>query len=95
MARLGEVECLGKTRDVSIGGLGVAIQGVQPSPGDAIRVEVVFEGEVRGFRGRVVHSHPMAWGSLLGVRCEGGDAGLEEFLARRYTPGSEALGSVT
>lgn len=95
MARVGEAECLGKTRDVSLGGLGVAVRDVRPAPGEAIRLDVVFDGEVLAILGRVVHSHPRPWGSLLGIRREGGDAAIEEFLAARYASGSEALGMVT
>ncbi len=95
MARMGQVESLGKTRDLSLGGLGVAIQGMRPAPGDVIHLDVVFEGGVQEIRGRVVHSQPKAWGSLVGVRREGEDAAVEAFLARRYGSDPAPLGRVT
>ncbi len=84
VARWGEEECLGKTRDVSLRGLGVALKGAVARIGDPVSVDVVFEGEVVEFRGRVAHSRPEPWGSLAGVLCDEDDPQRAEFLHRRY-----------
>ena len=91
---VGNDEYLGKTRDISSRGLCVAVKGVCPSTDRRITVDVVFEGEIRGFEGQVVYALPKPWGSQIGIQCEAGSSGTRDFLARRYGWPSEGLGSV-
>jgi hypothetical protein len=95
LAQLREDEYLGKTRDLSCNGAGVALQGVCANPGETIRLQLVLGQTVLGLGGRVVHSRPTRWGSVVGIRREVADRELEEFLGRHYTSDAEGLGSVT
>ena len=95
VARVADEECLGKTRDVSLGGLGAVLHGLHPTPGEAIAVDILFEGEVREFRGEVVHSAPCREGSRVGIRLGRSVLPLRRFLEARYGEGSGGLGSVT
>lgn len=95
LARLGEDEFLGKTRDLSCNGVGVALQGACAEPGEPIQFQLVFGGAVLGLRGRVVHGRPTPWGSVVGVRREAADPQLEELLGRHYVSDADGLGSVT
>lgn len=93
LARVGSGEHLGKSRDVSLGGLGLALKGAHPRGGEAVDVDVVFDTEVVTFRGRVAYSVPHPWGSLVGVALDGAPGGVREFLSRRYSP-ALGMGSV-
>ena len=64
--RFGADEYLGKTRDLSLGGMQLAVLGGTSRAGDAMRIDVVFERGVIEFRGRVVNALPKPWGSLMG-----------------------------
>jgi len=94
-ARFGEAECLGKTRDLSLGGLGAVLHGVSPAPGDPIEVDVLFEGEVREFHGEVVHAAPRDGGTRVGVRLRALDLALRRFLEFRYGAEPTGAGRVT
>ncbi len=93
LAGVGGEEFLGKTRDISVGGAGVALVGARPRPGQTLELSVVFEQRVLALRGRVVHARRARWGSLVGVAWSADDKGVLAFLENRYGASSTA-GSV-
>jgi len=95
VARVGQAECLGKTRDVSMGGLGAVLLGLQAAPGDAIEMDVLFDGEARQFRGEVMHAASCPEGNRVGIRFQPPDTALRKFLEVRYRDPFRGLGSVT
>ena len=84
LARVGEEEYLGKLRDVSPGGLGMALKGVCARPGETLRVAVVFDEQVLELEGRVSHARPTNWGSLVGISWAALPEGSKAYLSRRY-----------
>ena len=84
LARVGEEEYLGKLCDVSPGGLGVALKGVQARPGQKLCLAVVFDERVLELEGTVTHARPTTWGSLVGLSWAGLPEGPKAFLTRRY-----------
>ncbi|GAB4271876.1 MAG: hypothetical protein Kow0092_26780 [Deferrisomatales bacterium] len=95
LANFRGTECLGKTRDVSLGGMGLCLKGVCPPQGERVRVDVVFDRAVQEFRGRVVYVLPRRWGSVVGLRCEGIDPEVRSFLTHRYSSPSRDWGRLT
>jgi len=95
VARVADDECLGKTRDLSLGGLGAILQGLHPAPRATIEVDVVFPGEVQNFRGEVVHAANCGEETLVGVRLHPPAPGLRRFLEARYGQDSGGSGKVT
>lgn len=85
LARVQDDECLGKVRDISLGGVSLSLLEFHPSAGDEIRVDVAFESEVVSFQGRVVYAVDHAWGSVVGVAFNGGGETPKRFLSRRYS----------
>lgn len=95
LARFGEDECLGKTADISEGGMRVALQHGRPRAGEALRLTVVFEQGLVDFRGCIVYCEQKPWGSLLGVRVNEDDAAARGFLARHCSTAVGGPGPAT
>ncbi len=68
------------TSDLSLGGVRLALHGVEPLVGEPIDVEVAFENATVGIRGAARHASKTAWGSLVGVQFE---ETSRTYLARR------------
>ncbi len=68
LARVGEREVLGKTRDLSEFGLTLILPGRHEVSGQPITTSVVFGTAVLDFHGHVVHVRPNGTDSRLGVR---------------------------
>ena len=94
LARVGESECLGKTQDVSLTGLGAVLHGMLPAAGDLIELDVLFGSEICGFQGKVVRSESRPEGSLVGIRLQRPDAVLLDFLKTRYLSSFGGSGTV-
>jgi hypothetical protein len=93
LAKIGDEEYLGKVRDLSLGGLGLAVGGVRARPGQRVQVFVVFERRVLEVGGKVAYARPERWGSFLGVECGPLAEDALRFLSERYSEPS-ARGSV-
>lgn len=81
--RTAESECIGETRDLSNGGLFVAIEGLVVTPGQTLRISLRFDGEgVRGdYRAKVAHVMRGATGEPAGIGLELVDTTPESRLA--------------
>ena len=84
VAILGEDEYMGKTGDISMEGLRIALQEVRPAPGEALKIAVVFEDGVVEIEGTIRYSIEKPWGAILGVEYNPGQDAAREFLHDRY-----------
>ena len=73
-------EWMALTGDLSLGGVRLAVHGLEPLVGEPIEVEIAFENATVSIRGVVRHVSKTAWGSLVGVQFE--ETG-QTYLARR------------
>ncbi len=73
-------EWMALTGDLSLGGVRLAVHGVEPLDGEPIEMEIAFENATVSIRGVVRHVSKTAWGSLVGVQFE--ETG-QTYLARR------------
>lgn len=86
LARVGSGEYLGKTADISRQGVRLALNRGSASPGDEVRLTVIFDQGPRDLQGRVVHCQPRSWGSLVGIRFGEEDPSTQAFLDQHYPP---------
>ena len=93
LAKLGGEEYLGKVRDLSLAGLGLALTGARARRGQRVQLAVVFEHRVVEVSGTVTRAEPQPWGSLVGVEFGPLAEDTRQFLRERYAAPS-ALGSV-
>lgn len=73
-------EWMALTGDLSLGGVRLAVHGMEPLVGEPIEVEIAFENATVSIHGAVRHASKTAWGSLVGVQFE--ETG-QTYLARR------------
>lgn len=66
--RVRRQEVLCKTCDLSAGGLGLVVSALDARAGDAIEVDVLFQGVLKRFRGSVAFVLPRPSSVRLGVR---------------------------
>jgi len=96
LARLDGDESLGKTRDVSVGGMRVEFHSIAPLVGRRLQMAVVFGDRVVDLAGTVLHRERSGEGSSVGLEF---DQPLEQdaaaLLSNRYPPAMEGdeLGS--
>ena len=94
---LGQVdgeETLGKTVDVSVGGMKVEFPALSPLAGRRLKMALVFDGRVIDLDGTVLHRTPRGEGSCVGVEFEFPlEPEAAAFLAVQYPPTMEGEGT--
>lgn len=94
LAKIRGEEYLGKVRDLSLGGLGLALGGdAEARRGERVEVVVVFERRMLDVSGQIAHARYGPEETLLGVACDPLPAGARQFLTERYA-GPSARGRV-
>ena len=92
LARLDGEETLGKTLDVSVGGMKVDLQGIAPLVGRRMEMAVVFGARIVDLGGTVLHRTRSDAGSIVGLEF---DQPLERdaaaFLSVQYPPTMEGF----
>ncbi|HSH69096.1 MAG TPA: PilZ domain-containing protein [Deferrisomatales bacterium] len=92
LARLDGEETLGKTLDVSVGGMKVDLQGIAPLVGRRLEMAVVFGDRIVDLGGTVLHRTRSDSGSIVGMEF---DQPLEQhaaaFLSVQYPPTMEGF----
>jgi len=73
-------EWMALTGDLSLGGVRLAVHGLELLIGEPIEVEIAFENATVSIRGAVRHVSKTAWGSLVGIQFE---ETAQTYLARR------------
>lgn len=73
-------EWMALTGDLSLGGVRLAVHGMEPLLGEPVEVEIAFENATVTIRGKVRHASKTEWGSLVGIQFE--ETG-QTYLARR------------
>lgn len=90
LASLDGGESLGKTRDVSVGGMRVEFNSIAPLVGRRLQIAVVFGDRVVDLAGTVLHRARSGDGSSVGLEFDqplGQDTAA--FLSHRYPPAME------
>ena len=90
LARLDGEETLGKTLDVSVGGMQVDLLSVSPLVGRRVDIAVVFRNRVIDLGGTVLHRTRRGDGSAVGLEFDQPlDQDTAAFLSVQYPPAME------